>query len=221
MDNEAIDHSLWLHRESVVISAENYDLGSFTPQFLSTISPGDWICSRATRGPDRVDIQYGPIEWTMTEKFLWIGHQPDCSLQESLQPNEGWSVTAAARQLLEEVPYFPYRQFWLFWNVSALHPAPEQWINDKFTPAGWPGRFLTVSVRPTLHAYTTNGLWLQLHVRSGYREGKPAVHFDCHSSLISTGQDIQDMIRATVQRDEWLTTATLAITHLLEGGEPS
>ena len=65
---------LWLHQESAILTADTHDVLSFTPEFLLVegIVPESWLCSRASRAPDEAVIDYGPVNWHMTEDHLYI-----------------------------------------------------------------------------------------------------------------------------------------------------
>ena len=233
MGEEVTDCGLWVDQESAIISARNYDLSWFTPEFLLTeVGREGWTCSRSTRALDEIEIDIGPIEWRITEQHLWITWHPNCSLQESLEPTppaegpedgpeEGRFISDVATDFLQAAPYWPYRQFWYFWRLSALNPTPEQWILNKFAPADWLTGFQVTSVRPILNLHTDDGLRLQVNIHGGTRQqpSESAVIFDCHLSQPADNMSVGDITRAAALRDEWLSTAGQAIAHLVEGGK--
>ena len=214
---------LWLHQESAIISAESHDIWSFTPEFLlsNEIVSEEWDCTRATRNQDTVDIQFGPVNWRMTESNLWITSFPDCPLGEEVKAGLNSLIPAMARSFLVSVPYLPSRRFWYFWQISAVTDSPLQWMLDNFCPRGWPSE-LEVARLGTDLTFFKDEQAIQISIRNQSRQrnqvARDSISFDCY---VSRGSDLitDDMIEETERRTTWIRTIEQILDFLLNGGD--
>ena len=132
-------------QESVVINANPHALWNFTPEFLfdyEIVLPS-WECTNVEFNPDgdEVVIEYGPVNWRMTETQLWISNYVDSpAANRYLRPYNDYVVPNTAKRFLEQVPFLPFRNVWFHWRVSALvtdqlvrmleNPLPSKWPNE-------------------------------------------------------------------------------------------
>ena len=216
---------LWIHQEKAIISAESHEIWRFTPDFLvsSGIVPVGWTCRRASRNQSTVEIQYGPIHWQMSERYLWITSSPDCPLGEGLELEGNPIIPVMASKFLDAVPLLPSRRFWFYWQVSAVNPTPLRWMPDNFLPRGWPTGFVPAISRTNFNLSKDN-LTIQMAVKneSAQRQNqtiKDSIIFECHVSQ-GLDQDVHNMVLATDHWAEWLGIVEQAINYLLEGSEP-
>ena len=215
--------SLWVHQESTIIRADSHDVWSFTPEFLlvNEIVPDNWLCQRAKRTGNVMDIQYGPIYWRMTESDLWITHYPDCPIEDRSSIEDRNPVPAMAESYLEKVPHFPFRSLLFYWRVSAANPNPHQWMLDNFLHKGWPEEFRITKIQPVLH-FSSDNTAFQITVRDEpsqrqHETIQDSIIFDCYAYQTQE-QMVGDMVLET---DHWFDrwdTLERAINHLLEEG---
>ncbi len=217
------DNELWIHQESVVISAESHDVWRFTPEFLvgSEIVPEEWPCRQATQSPDEVTIQFGPSRWVMTPTTLWITTHPNRSLKDDGSDVEGPIAPILATNFLATVPYLPSRRLWLFWQISAINPDRDRWMLETFLSGGWPSELGTVSLQPRLTV-----LWddftIQVTIRNENppRLGEPrgeSTTFDCYVSR-GLDQTPEDMVLDITKKTERLLAVERTIKQLLGNG---
>lgn len=213
---------LWIHQESAIISAESHDIWSFTPEFLlsNKIVSEEWDCTRATRDQNTVDIQFGPVNWRMTENNLWITSFPDCPLEEEVEAGLNSLIPVMARSFLVSVPYLPSRRFWYFWQISVVTDSPLQWMLDNFSPQGWPSEFEVAGLGTDLTLFKDDQV-IQINIRNQSRRRNQvsldSISFDCYASC---GSDLiaDDMIEEPERRSTWLQTVEQILDFLLKGG---
>ena len=219
---------LWIHQESIIISADSHDLWGFTPESLfdGKIVHDSWPCYQATRSADRMFIQYGPSHWTMTERELWITIFPDLPLSDrgetkSEDGEEAWSASQfLARNFLAQAPFIPSRRFWFFWRISAINPDRNRWMLENFLGKDWPPNLGAVRVNPQLHVFIDD-LQLNITVRNETyqrrnHDAPDSTTFDCY---ISRGVDltVKDMLAEIGRRTEWAHLLSRTLRHLMAG----
>ena len=214
-------HGLWLHQESVIIGAQSHELWGFSPEFLQSndIVQDDWSCRLATRDQNTVTINYGPIQWRMTEMELWISKFPECLYSEAPQSGDEPIVAVMAHRYLETVPYLPSRRFMFFWRFSAIKPNPDQWMLDSFLNNNSTIKSNDITIQPTV-TLGLDGLSYQFTVKkeSIRRRRAPVEHsivFDCYA-YHERSLDVKDMISETNYCAERLRIVEETIRHLLE-----
>ena len=221
MDEEVTNPAkIWVHSESVVISAESHDLWSFTPEFLMSkgIVEADWVCTRATRNQTTVEIQYESTRWRMNQRNLWIHTEPDGELGESLQIEGNPLVPLMAHRFLEAVPHLPFRGLWFFWEAFVLSPDPLRWILDIFSAQDWPGGLEPTRLQPEF-TLRRGGLAVRLTIknqqmRPGGGDPQNSIMFEC---FVSPPRD--EVVRSmTPSNDSWnerLQIVEQVVRHLL------
>ena len=227
MDRELKRYSgLWVHQESAVILAASHDVWSFTPEFLlaNKIVLGNWICQRAVRTENAMEIQYGPIRWHMTESNLWIDLYPDCSIADWPSMEHDKLVPTMVESYLGRVPYFPFRGLWFYWRISVVNPNRHQWILDNFLRKGWPEEFPVTRLQPLL-TFLSGDVAFQITIRSEqaqrqYEVFQESIIFDCYAYR-NASLTVSDAFEETQQWSERFHTLERALNHLLEEGGSS
>ena len=217
------EHELWIHQESVVISAESHDIWRFTPEFLvvSEIVGEDWICRRSTQSTDEVTIEFGPSRWVMTPTNLWITTFPNRSLKDDGADVESPPTPILANNFLVALPYLPSRRLWFFWQISASIPDRGRWIRETFLRNPWPNELGTVAVQPQM-TVSLGGLSVSVTIRnetlpkSGGDQAE-SVGFDCYVSR-PLNQTPDEMLQDMTHRTERLLLVERIIRQLLEDG---
>ena len=207
---------LWVHQESAIIIADSHDVWSFTPEFLSTseIVPDDWICQRAARTQDAMEIQYGPIHWHMTESNLWIDSYPNRSIEDWLGIEDETLVPAMVESYMGRVPYLPFGGLWGFWRISANKSNLHRLTLESVLGDEWPGELSITRFQPALDMDFTSG---ETNFRITVRDNpdEDAIVFECFTS--STDRQVaSEAILETRHWPEHLRTLQRAISHLLE-----
>lgn len=213
---------LWLHQESAVLTADTHDIWSFTPEFLlmEGIVPESWLCSRASRAPDEAVIDYGPVNWRMTENQLYISIYPD-------NPVAGWRslpdsnlVPDVTRNYLARVPYMPFQRAWFNWNVSVVKTERLDQMVENVLPDGWPEEFeITANQTQPLLQFTRENHLFQISIQNramerGGRTFSDSIVFNCFAF---TNLD-QTLDQAIAELDNWSVrwlTIQRAIQHLM------
>ena len=218
----SVSRDLWVHGESAIISADSHDIWSFTPDFLAgaEIVPGDWPCRWARRNQSSVDIRYDTVNWRMSEGNLWIDSFPNRPFGEHLYLEDEPLIPAMASGFLATLPHLPVQRLWFFWRVSAIIPAPNQWLLNNFFPRGGPPEFGPAAVEPDLY-FTKGDLAFHLKLRSQARdrEGEPSVDAIMLECYVYRGNNLTvgEMRAETYRRSEYLESLKQAIDFLLAG----
>lgn len=210
---------LWIHRESVVLVANDHDVWSLTPEFLLSegIVPQDWSCHQATRTPEEAAIDYGHVSWRMTEDQLWISVHPDTSVFGASIDS---AVPILAMRYLERVPYLPFRNVWFFWTISAPKTARLRRMTEDFLPGDWPGEFEIITKRTSpVMQFVSEKHNFQIGISSqavdrGSQTLSDAVVFNCHA-FPSEDMSLPDAIAEMGNWPKRLQTLRRAILHLV------
>ena len=216
-------NELWIHQESVVISAESHDIWGFTPDFLvgSEIVPDGWTCTRSTQSSEEVNIHFGPSRWAMTQSTLWIMTEPGHPLKDDGADAEGHVVPILANNFLIALPHLPSRRLWLFWQISAIISNRDQWIRETFLSKSWPSELGTLAIQPRL-VVSLGDLSVSVTIRSetlprpGGVQGE-SIGFDCFVSR-AFDQTPNEMLQDVTHRTERLLLVERIIRQLLEEG---
>lgn len=210
---------LWIHRESVVLLANDHDVWNFTPEFLLSreIVPQDWSCRRASHTPEEAEIDFEDVNWRMTEEQLWISTRPETSVFAASINSD---VPTLARGYLERVPYLPFQSVWFYWSISAPKTARLRRMTEDFLPGDWPSDFeiTTKQTRPLLR-FVNEKHNFQVTIGSqslnrGSQTLSDAVVFSCHA-FPSENMSLREAI---VEMGNWpkrLQTLRRAILHLV------
>ena len=212
---------LWVHRESAIILAESHDVWSFTPEFLlvNELVPDNWVCRRAVRTQDAVEIEYGPIHWHMTGSNLWISLYSDCSIEDWPSMEDRRLIPAMAESYLERVSYFPFKGLWFYWQISSVNPDRHQWMLDNFLRKEWPKEYPVTRLQPSL-TFSSGDVAFQITIRSDqarrrYEVFQDSIIFDCYAYRIGV-PTVGDAIQETDHWPERLLTLERALNHLME-----
>ena len=215
------EYVLWVHQEGAVISARTHDIGTFTPEFLVTegIVPDHWICRRAARTQNNVNIEFGQTYWQMTESNLWVRRSPECLLDDQFR--ETSVIPGAAFRYLGTVPYLPSPDLWLRWRISALHPNCIDWMKDNFSSPDWANNLDSLTLEPTI-VFTIEEVLFRIGVRAervqrGNRPPQESAVFECHVSP-RQGSTASAILDASGNWEEWLKVIEGTIRLLLAGG---
>ena len=186
------------------------------------IVPDDWQCTRAVRTEDSIDIQFGPIEWRMTDRQLWVSVTPDCPLDNCSEHALGPLFLDQTIEYLKTIPYLPVRRFWLFWKLSVTDPERYKWLANTFLSNEWPVSLGIPIVRPLLIS-RKDDLVLHMTIRDErtYRGGElnqDSIVFDCYIYR-DVGQTPSEIIVETQNWKERFNVVEQAIRHLLEEGD--
>ena len=215
------ENVLWVHQEEAIISARTHDIWAFTPEFLVTeeIIPGHWICQRATRTQNNVNIEFGPTHWRMTENNLWVTQFRDCPLDDQFSENS--NIPELAFRYLGTVPYLPSPDLWLRWRISTIHPDCDGWMRDNFSNPDWADKLDSLVLEPTV-VFTNEEALFRIGIKAErvQRDDQPPLAsavFDCYvlPTQASTAGEILD------KSQNWgklLKLTEHAIRLLLDGG---
>lgn len=218
---------LWLHQESAVLTADTHDVWSFTPEFLLVqgIVPESWPCSRASRPPDEAVIDYGPVNWRMTEDQLFISVYPDAPVSEWRSLPEANLIPSLAQRYLERVPYLPFERAFFYWNVSTLKTDQLNRMVENMLPSDWHEEFETLAnqTQPLLQFTSENhNFQITMQDRAVEREGSTfydSIVFNCHAFPSAE----QSLDRAITEMGNWAARWRIlqrAIQHLTGEMEP-
>lgn len=212
---------LWVHGESAIILAESHDVWSFTPEFLlvNEIVPDNWVCRRAVRTQDAMEIEYGPVHWYMTESNLWVDLYPDCSIEDWPSIEGGRLVPAMIESYLEKNSHFPFKGVWFYWRISVVNPDRHQWMLDNFLRKGWPEEFPVTRLQPLL-TFSSGDVNFQITIRTDqaqrqYEVFQDSIIFDCYAYRIGV-PTVSDAIEETEHWSERFHTLERALNHLVE-----
>ena len=215
---------LWVHQESAVITADSYDVWSFTPEFLlsNEIVPGDWTCTQATRDIEEAVVQYGPVYWGMTERSLWITSYPSCPIEDESRLEGEHAIPDLVGRYLRAVPYLPVQNLWFFWRVAVINPQRYEWSLNNFLGKGWPTVVGSIErLQPTLDFVAEDILYRMTidneQSRIRHRIDEDTIIFECYA-LSRGGQSIGQILSEAPRLSDRLNTFKQAIIHLLEEG---
>ena len=218
---------LWLHQESAILTADTHDIWSFTPEFLfvEEIVPESWLCSRASRAPDEAVIDYGPVNWRMTEDYLYINTFPDDPVARWLSLPDSMLIPNVARSYLQRVPFLPFQRVWFNWSVSVAKTDRLNQMMENILPSGWPNEFEIVEnqTQPLLQFKRENHHFrISIQNQTMERGGRTVNDLIVFNCLAFTTLD-QTIDHAIAELDNWSVrwlTFQQAIQHLMGEREP-
>ena len=220
------DNELWIHQESVIISADSHDIWRFTPEFLtaSEVVPDSWKCTHASQSSDGATIQIGPVHWRMSREQLRITGYPDSPLSDVIEDANIPLIPTVASNFLEAVPHLPSQILWLSWQISAVNPDRDRWMLENFLSKGWPAEFDAVVLQPQL-TFFLGDVAIQITVRNSsirrrdkdLEDPVEATIFDCFAWLREE-QSPGEMLTDLKERTDRLQMAEHAIRHVLAYG---
>ena len=130
-DHMTVKSPVWLHSASVVILAESHNPTILNRDFLviHEIVPKEWEVLETAVTPPLAIIQYANgIRLEEDEHRLQVTER--CDMPFDRHTNDRLNDLAAS--YVEVLPHVPYRGLGLNYTVSATHPDPHRWINERF-----------------------------------------------------------------------------------------